>query len=648
MLFIALLRRTTANLSVAAKLSFGFGLVFLSTLGVAAAAFHSIGMLQASNTRLLGQTALEERILQARIAEKDFAFNLKPQAVEQVRADIDELLRQLDVGTSQVGEHDAMRGGAESYLQQFLNYAESLRQAHLARLAMQVRAKAMGDSFNAVFLDRLDAFNSLVDQGQTPDGEQMHLLEQSSELRDKLVKLRDSELLYSLGDEERLRDDWEANMSDLLSAMQALSLRLSDAEQKSLKDALGALDEYRSAFERFAEGRNRASVGSSAMEVDARHLTDLLEIEKNRQEQSIRTDSLVASTQLGCISLLALALSVGASLLIRQLILRPLRQTVLLAHRVASGDLRDEIGGGGRRDEMGQLLDSLREMLGGLRGLVGRIGGGVGRLNVATMGLLEIIERSRHGVEQQRQETELAATAMRQMTVSAEEVAQNASVASDAVAQVDRQAREGDALVRVARDRIDSLAEEMRDCAEAMQSLLAESVAIGGVLNVIRALAEQTNLLALNAAIEAARAGEHGRGFAVVADEVRALALRTQTSTEEIETLIERLRVVAQLAAERLNGTHRLTGETVSLAGQASDSLTRIAQAVSSIERMNQRIATAAKQQSSMAEQVGQSVERVRSIAEDNALESISLLSATEGLREVGEQLNSAVGHFRN
>ncbi|WP_371915890.1 methyl-accepting chemotaxis protein [Pseudomonas sp. A25(2017)] len=286
-------------------------------------------------------------------------------------------------------------------------------------------------------------------------------------------------------------------------------------------------------------------------------------------------------------------------------------------------------------------------MLGSLRGLVGRIDRGVGSLNGMAGSLAEVTLSNSRGVEHQRQETELAATAMQQMAATAQEVARNAGEASEAVAHADQQAREGDELVRQAGGKIDHLAVEMRGCAEAMRSLLVESAAIGGVLDVIKAVAEQTNLLALNAAIEAARAGEHGRGFAVVADEVRGLARRTQRSTTEIEGLIVRLSSVAQQAAERLQGSHVLSDETVVLAAQASQALARITRAVSRIEQMNQQIAAAAEQQSVVAEQVSQSMTRVREVAEGSARESLQLQVSTADLQQVGGELKAAVGHFR-
>jgi len=643
---MSLVSRLLGNLSVGAKLSIGFGLVLLFTLGVGITAFHSLSLLGRRGEQLRTEDWIQTLVLQARIAEKEYALSLSPQAQHQVRGAVEQLTRHFD-GLPQKNNADiAMREASSDYLKQFLSYAESLQQAREARLRMQTLAQTAGESFTLVFLDQLDAMSAQQERGTSPDSGQLLLLEQTTALRDKLAKLRDSELYYSLDAEERFRSDWEMRMSDLLSSMQVLNL--DDQEKVSLQAASHALADYRKAFEQFVASRKQSALSSEAMNAQTQQVSELLDKANQFQSQAIQRDGRNAYSQLGLISLLALALGIGASLLIRHLILQPLRRAVHLARQVAAGDLSCAPDGVSvRHDELGQLLDTVNSMLGSLRGLVGRIGTGVGLLNGTAGSLAEVIQRSSQGVERQRQETEIAATAMQQMTMMAGEVARNVKDASAAVALADDQAREGDDLARQAGSKINQLALEMTGCDEAMQSLLAESTAIGGILDVIKAVAEQTNLLALNAAIEAARAGENGRGFAVVADEVRGLARRTQSSTAEIEDLISRLRGVAQQATERLQASHALTGETVILAGQASQALTRITRAVSSIERMNKQISGAAEQQRFLAEQASQNIVRVREVAEESAQESVKLQRLTLELQQVDGELNAAVGHFR-
>ncbi|MCG4454908.1 methyl-accepting chemotaxis protein [Pseudomonas sp. MMS21-TM103] len=638
--------RLLGDLSVGAKLSIGFGLVLLFTLGVGVTAFHSLSLLGVRGEQLRTESWIQKSILQARIAEKEYALNLAPLAQDQVRGSVEQLTQHFNQLPSKNSAEIAMRDATSDYLKQFLSYADSLRQAREARLRMQTLAQTAGESFNLVFLDQLDALNAQQEQGTPPESGQLFLLEQITALRDKLVKLRDSEIYYSLDGEERYRSDWEMRMSDLQSSMQVINL--GDQEKASLQAASNALGDYRQAFKQFTASRKQSARSSEAMSAQTQKVSELLDEANHFQSEAIQRDGRNAYRQLGLISLLALTLGIGASLLIRQLILQPIRRAVHLTQRVAAGDLSCTLESGSvRQDELGQLLDTVNSMLESLRGLVGRIGTGVGLLNGTAGSLADVIQRSSRGVEKQRQETEIAATAMQQMTAMASEVARNVEAASAAVTLADSQAREGDDLARQAGSKVDQLALEMTGCAEAMQSLLAESTAIGGVLDVIKAVAEQTNLLALNAAIEAARAGEHGRGFAVVADEVRGLARRTQSSTAEIEGLIDRLRGVAQQATERLQGSHALTGETVILAGQASQALTRITRAVSSIDQMNKQISAAAEQQRVVAEQASQNIVRVREVAEESAQESVYLQRLTLELQQVDAELNAAVGHFR-
>jgi methyl-accepting chemotaxis protein len=638
--------RALGNLSVGSKLWLGFGLVLLSTLAVAATAFYAFNVLETRARKMNDVAAVESLILQAQVAVKAFGLNLDEVEANKVAALTAELVALLEKSQMDSGQ-GAFKETTHDYLAQFERYAQAQRDAREARLRMQQLAQVVGERFTVVMLDQLDAVNLLASRTQPADAVRMLQLEQASTLRDKLANLRDSELYFTLQGSTEERNAWEARVIELRSYMENLELRLEGAERESLTQARTALDEYRAAFNGYAASREQTSDSQAAMNGAADKVSQLLGEVRATQVQASQAMGQRVSRLLAGMVLLALALGIGASLLIRHLILQPLRQAVELTRRVASGDLSAQIDAAGRRDELGQLLGSVGVMLESLRGLIGRIGQGVGQLNHAADSLVQVTERTRQGVDSQREETEMAATAMQQMAATAQDVARNASLTRHAVEQANDQAHKGEALVHQATTKIDHLAVEMSGCSDAMGSLLNESAAIGKVLDVISALAGQTNLLALNAAIEAARAGENGRGFAVVADEVRNLARRTQTSTDDIAAIIQQFRIVAEHAASRLQGSQVLTGESVVLAAQASQALQEIAAAVSTVEQMSQQIAAAAEQQSAVAEQVGESMQRVRAVSEQSTAASGLLDASVRGLEQVGGALNAAVGGFR-
>ncbi|HCE6397626.1 TPA: methyl-accepting chemotaxis protein [Pseudomonas aeruginosa] len=627
-----------ASIPVAGKLLIGFGLVLLATLGVAGSAFHALGLLQSRAEHLQAALSTQALVLQVRIAEKEFALTRDVKVAEEVRKAIEELAGRL--------EDNELSAALPAYLEQFRRYEQALGACHRALGHMRLKARDAAYSFTAVLLDQLDVLTGPDLGGLEQAQERLALLGDAQALSDRLTMMRDSEQSYVLEGEKRHWDDWGLSSSYVLASVESLVERLDGRERESLERAKAALEDYRETFVQYAESRAVVLHSAGTMETEARRVLDMLAEATAREQEAIVTDTAQARRRLGLIVLLALLIGSGASLLIRQLIVGPLRRTVDLAKQVADGDLRGSLAER-RRDELGELLEAMGAMTGNLRGLVGRIGGGVGQLNGLSGTLLEAVERTAHGVSQQRDETEQTATAMQQMTATALSVARNASEASQAASRVEQEARDGESLVEQTQAKIEQLAGEMLGSTEAMRSLLGESEAIGTVLDVIKSIAEQTNLLALNAAIEAARAGEQGRGFAVVADEVRALARRTQDSTAEIESLIERLRRVADQAAARLRDSSSLTEEGASLAGRASAALGGITRAISSIEAMNLQIATAAEQQSAVAEQVGLSMERVREVAEDGARTHAELQRASQELRQVGEHLNDAVGHFR-
>ncbi|WP_406641098.1 methyl-accepting chemotaxis protein [Pseudomonas californiensis] len=282
-----------------------------------------------------------------------------------------------------------------------------------------------------------------------------------------------------------------------------------------------------------------------------------------------------------------------------------------------------------------------------LRELIGGIGDGVSQIASAAEQLSAVTEQTCMGVNTQKEETDQVATAMNEMAATVQEVARNAQQASQAAAQADQQAREGDGIVGQAIEEIEQLAREVVNSTHAMNQLKQESGKIVGVLDVIKSVSQQTNLLALNAAIEAARAGEAGRGFAVVADEVRSLAQRTQKSTEEIEELIAALQTGTQQVATTLDSSRSLTDNSVDLSRKVGKALEEITRTVGTIQHMNEQIATASEEQSVVAEQINRNVISVRDISEQTASASDETAASSIELAKLGTHLKALVGKFR-
>lgn len=345
-------------------------------------------------------------------------------------------------------------------------------------------------------------------------------------------------------------------------------------------------------------------------------------------------------------AIIAIVLSIVAAVVITQMVVSPLLQVVRVAEKIAAGDLTENLPTD-RKDEPGQLMAAMQKMSVSLRALINNLTSGIAQLAAATEEMAAISEQNASGVNQQKEETEQVATAMNQMSATVQDVAKSAEDASNAATESAQQATVGESVVEKTMLQIKTLAHEVATSAQAIAELKEQSNNIGSVLDVIKSIADQTNLLALNAAIEAARAGEAGRGFSVVAEEVRALAFRTQESTGQIELLISTLQQKAEAAVGNMHKSSTLADNTLKSADDAGDAIKIISSAVNSIQQMNQQIAAAALQQSAVAEQINRSVYSIRDVAEKSASASEQTATASNDLSRLGSELQQLATQFK-
>lgn len=348
------------------------------------------------------------------------------------------------------------------------------------------------------------------------------------------------------------------------------------------------------------------------------------------------------------VGLIIAALGLLVIWLVARGIAKPLKQMVLMLDDIAQGDgdltrrLRSD-----RVDEVGQIATRFNSFLSKLQIMISEVVASVQKVSDSSEHTADIAIRTNQGVHKQMSEIELVATAVHQMTATAQDVARNATQAAQAASHADGAASQGMQIVRNTSNSISVLASEIGRAVGVVQSLAADSENINAILTTIRGIAEQTNLLALNAAIEAARAGEQGRGFAVVADEVRNLAQKTQQATQEIQSMIQQLQSGTRQVVQVMEDSQGKTRESVGHAAEAAQALETITKAVSVINDMNTQIASAAEEQSAVAEDINRNVTNIGEVANEVAGGADESSRASAELTKLAEQQRRLINQFK-
>ncbi|CRN05356.1 methyl-accepting chemotaxis protein [Pseudomonas fulva] len=633
-----------ANISVNLKLGLGFALVLILTGLLALVGWTSLGGLIDRSNWMSDIGQLNKDLTDLRIARLQYMIaNGDDAAAANTLAKLDTFSKQQAYleHTFKSPENVKLLGELGDIISAYKVSLSKMRQGYDASRAARAAMTRAGSQADQA----MEALSQEVMARPEADSVRLAQYQLISKARQQLMQVRIDVRGYIA---DNTADNEQAALRQLdaaLAVVDSLKRELSGPSDR-VQQLERAVTDYREATRQFRDAVTTITGARAEMTVQGadivKHSDALYKIQLERRD----VESSQARTLQTIATLLALLVGIVAAVLITRQITRPLQDTLAAVEKIASGDLTQQLHVT-RRDELGVLQQGIARMGTTLRELIGGIRDSVTQIASAAEELSAVTEQTSAGANSQKVETDQVATAMHEMAATVQEVARNAEQASQAATGADGEARAGDRVVGEAISQIERLAQDMHRSTEAMTALQQESQKIGSVMDVIKSVAEQTNLLALNAAIEAARAGEAGRGFAVVADEVRGLAQRTQKSTEEIEELIASLQHGTQQVANAMQGSRALTDSSVDLARKAGESLENITGTVSSIQSMNQQIAAAAEQQSAVAEEISRSILNVRDVSEQTASASDETAASSVELARLGGELQMLVSRFR-
>ena len=637
------------NLKVSYKLALGFAAVLLLTVCVAVIGVFSMDALISRSDKAQTAENLLNEANEIRYAQVRFEERSDPSHVAHVKdsvANIVQIIKRERASFSEPQDIEYLETIA-SEARHYQDAFEKLVASHAQKTQTRANWVETGNNTDKLIGDLERRWNGV--QGNPvlhPASDTANIALLTSELSKQNRLLRYTVRGYLMEESEAALQALNQQFDSLNAAIAALESELIGPQAKSLQTLKASANEYVELVKKLPPIVAMQQQAHQDMEAIFASLYEQAQGIIASQTSKRAEEAQTKKMQVIGITLLAIVLGVLISAVIVRQITQPLNQAVRMAERIGAGDMTGQ-GVDKRHDEFGQLLDGLGKTRSNLQSLIGHIGGITTQLAAASEELSAVTAQASAGVSSQRQEPDQVATAMHEMTATVQEVARNAEEASDAAKRADQQATKGNAVVQRALAQVDRLSAEVTLSAEAMTQLNQETDGISTVLTVINGIAEQTNLLALNAAIEAARAGEAGRGFAVVADEVRGLAQRTQQSTAQIEELISNLQKGARTASGMMDSSSSLAKDTVSLARDVGAELQAITETVSIIQAMNLQIATAAEQQSSVAEEINRSVLNVRDVADQSAEAAQETAASTAQLAQLGSELQTLIGRFK-
>lgn len=643
------------NLNVRTKLFLGFGSSIILVIALTINGAMGQWTVDRKVKKADDTNRIVKNMQEARIAEKNFDLRREDKYVQELKEILqrtdelsDDLMTRFDKQSNReemakvIASIDEYQAGFEA----FVNF-ENQRAKAIETLRKVARdAEETLEQLKSMLNQEITA---LIQSGGSTEilTEQMKKADTVDRLIKGILEARRAEKNFMITDDEQYTSRANEIIGSILQGADRLEDDFTEPKYEQIISRAGThIKEYEKQFNGFLDINNQEKKARGEMLEDARSAVELAEVVRADQKQQVselESELLLKAILLG---LGATVMAIFAGWLINRLIVPPLRRAQSVAKAVADGDLTKSLPKSSE-DEVGQLMHSLHTMTEGLKELVGRLRGNAEEVASSSEELSVVTSQTSSGVLTQREEIDQIATALEEMSATIQEVAKNAENAAAAAEEANEASQHGDSLVAKSRIASEELAKEVAIAADQIESVKQDSNKVSGVIDVIRGIAEQTNLLALNAAIEAARAGEHGRGFAVVADEVRSLSQRTQESTEDIAQLIQGLLNNAESAVELMETNQSKASDSASQNEEASEAIRKIANAVERLSDMNAQIASAASQQNAAASEISRSVEKVREISQQTANGAEETSASSDELARLGQGLQEMTERFR-
>ncbi len=609
-----------------------------------------VDILELGNVQL--ETFYDESLEQVAAHKKEFNESNK-----LLFSSLDKL-KELIQGNGQSDEINEL----EKDSRQYISLIDRLFSQHSEYLELQnVTASQLDEiAFNIddaaiMLLDTMDASNNEVISREASNIE--------SSLSSLITLMYDLNKANKLSSAEIIRSEIDINIDSIRPRLEALDNEATGGTEAIVDDAIAtvrdALDSLQGAgsYPDNVIRRQQLRVDSEDTLNNSEVQLNKLMTEADRLQTAVRgiadgtrvsvTDSISTSSWLNSIiTIISIALAVFISWYTVRSISRPLSRVNHMLNIMADGNLTERVDYSSQ-DEFGELASNTNKLTGNLRKLIEGIANRATQLATAAEQSSNVSDETTNAIDEQRRQIEQVATATQEMNSTASEMADGADQALREIQHSDDEAKRVRQISDKNRATIEGLANEIKGASEVIDQLSENSKNIGGILDVIRGIADQTNLLALNAAIEAARAGEQGRGFAVVADEVRTLASRTQESTEEIQDMIENLQNDSQRAVTVMNKGREQAELSVQQSDEAAQALQSITESVHQASDSSNHIANAAKEQSSTAQDISERLESIVSIAEQTASGSKQTAQASNEVAKLADELQDSIKSFR-